>query len=68
MPSFDKTHEMDVEEVKAQTDKAILCLFETGEEAWIPTSQIDDSSEVQEKGDTGALVMSEFIARAKGLL
>lgn len=54
--------------VKAATDKALLCVFDDGDEHWIPLSQIDDDSEVYEKGTEGALVVTKWIAEQKGLL
>ena len=39
-----------------------------GTEAWIPKSQISDESEVQARGDTGDLVITEWIAKEKGLI
>jgi hypothetical protein len=52
--------------VEAETDSAILCDIE-GEEIWIPKSQIDDDSEVYEMGTNGDLVITQWIARKKGL-
>ena len=40
-----------VDEVKAESAKAILIVTEESEE-WIPTSQIRDESEVWKKGDS----------------
>jgi hypothetical protein len=48
------------------TESAVLCLIEN-EEIWIPQSQIDDESEVWEEGDSGTLVISQWIADQKGL-
>ncbi len=48
------------------TDKALLCdVF--GEEMWIPRSQILDSSDVCEEGDTGLLHITEWFSELKGL-
>lgn len=49
------------------TDKALLVEVD-GEELWIPHSQIDDDSEVYREGDAGQLVISEWIAKQKGLV
>lgn len=38
------------------TEKALLVLV-GGREVWVPKSQIEDASEVQEPGDTGVLVV-----------
>jgi Ser-tRNA(Ala) deacylase AlaX len=49
------------------TSKAILVDVD-GEEVWIPQSQVHDDSEVWRAGDEGKLVISEWIAKRKGLL
>ena len=54
-------------ECTAQTNRAILVHVD-GEKVWIPQSQIHDDSEVWGNGDSGKLVISEWIARRKGLL
>lgn len=50
-----------------ETDGALLIESEDFE-GWIPQSQIDDRSEVWRKGDSGALVISEWVAIQKGIL
>ena len=49
-----------------------LCLLVEidGDEIWIPKSQIHDNSEVYDAGDhsEGTLVITEWIAKEKGLL
>ena len=49
--------------------KALLMDID-GEEIWIPKSQIHDNSEVYDAGehDEGTLVITEWIAKQKGLL
>lgn len=56
-------------EVKHDSGKALLCLID-GEEYWIPQSQITDDSEVYdaEGNSRGRLVVTEWIARQKGLV
>ncbi len=54
-------------EVLAESDKAVLCDVE-GEEVWIPKSQIHDDSEVYAADTSGRLVVTEWIARQKGIL
>jgi len=49
-----------------ETDLALLVEIE-GEEVWIPKSQIEDDSEVMEKGDEGTLVVSGWFADKEGL-
>lgn len=51
----------------AETDKAILCVID-GDEVWLPLSQVDDDSEVYQKGGEGSLVITEYIAREKKLV
>ena len=60
---------VEFENVKATgaTEKAVLCEID-GEEHWIPRSQIDDDSEVYEKGHEGTLVITEWLATQKGLI
>ncbi len=59
--TFDQVHCL------AETDKAILCLIDD-KEYWIPLSNVDDDSEVFQKGDFGDLIISEWIAHQKGLI
>lgn len=60
--------ELDVVEVKKDSGKALLCVFDTGDEEWIPKSQIDDDSEVWEEGQEGTLVIPLWLAEEKGLV
>lgn len=67
MPEFPRTAAFeDVLAIK-ETEYALLVVIE-GEDVWIPFSQIDYSSEVQDEKDEGRLVVSEWIAREKGLI
>lgn len=43
------------------TEKALLVLV-GGREVWVPKSQIEDASEVQEPGDVGVLMVPEWWA------
>ena len=55
--------------VEARSDKALLVVFE-GEKIWVPKSVIDDDSEVwsdKHVGQTGDLVLPEWLADEKGL-
>ena len=54
-------------EATAHTDLALLCIIE-GEEVWVPHSQIDDDSEVFEKGTSGDLIVTRWWAEKKGLV
>lgn len=53
--------------VSKETESALLVNIE-GEEIWIPKSQIDDDSEVYKKDTEGTLVITEWIAKQKGLV
>ena len=67
MRDGDETVEFQVR-VKKITDSAILVRTE-GVEVWFPKSQIDlNASDVSEEGDTGTLVVSEWIAKEKSLI
>ena len=67
MPSFPfKVRFADVAAIKA-TAAALLCKIE-GRDVWIPQSQIDDDSEVWRASDVGTLIISEWIAKEKGLI
>ena len=55
------------------TPFAIKCVLlegtdfmKTGQEFWVPESQIHDDSEVYEKGDEGLLVVTHYIAKKEG--
>lgn len=56
--------------VKRTTDAAICCHVEgVAEDVWFPKSQINlDDSDVSEVGDTGSLIVSEWIALQKNLI
>ena len=51
---------------KKKTDKALVCVIE-GDEYIIPDSQITEDSEVWQEGQTGELVITDWIAAKKGL-
>lgn len=53
--------------IKRETDKAILCDF-GDKECWIPLSQVDDDSEIWQAGEEGTIIVSEWIAKEKGLI
>jgi hypothetical protein len=61
------TTEIEVDTVTVETDKAILCVIDD-KEVWIPKSQVDQSSDVQSKGDSGTLVIPEWLAIEKRLV
>lgn len=56
--------------VMAKSAKSLLVKFEDGREEWIPLSQIVSGSEITAdsvKDDTGELVISGWLAHARGL-
>ena len=67
MPEFRNKVRLEDVFVLAETTKALLVDID-GEEHWIPTSQIDDDSEVYKKGQEGQLVISDWIAGEKGIV
>ncbi len=54
-------------EVIRDSGLALLVVVEGDVEAWIPHSLIDEASEVAEDGDSGLLVIPEWLAVEKGL-
>lgn len=52
---------------KKKTAKALICVID-GDEYIIPDSQIDEDSEVWQEGQTGDLVITDWIAEKKRLL
>ena len=56
-------------EAVGETDEAI-CVYAPlfDEDVWVPRSQIDDDSEVWEKGHMGDLIVSEWFAEKRGWL
>lgn len=49
-----------------ETDNAILLRTEAGEEVWVPLSQIDEIH--RDRNGMATVVMSEWIAKQKGLI
>lgn len=65
----DEGVELEVEEVKAVTEKAILVIIE-GSEYWLPKSQIHENSEMTEdveKGDSGDITVTTWWAEKENL-
>jgi hypothetical protein len=57
--------------LKRKTAAALLVEDEDGEEVWIPSSQVDDDSEIWDDskvGEQGKLVIPEWLATKKGWL
>ncbi len=59
---FDETRTYSVAEVKMGRPLAILVKILGGGEHWIARSQISPDSPVQNKGDSGKLIISEWLA------
>lgn len=70
---------VDVDEVIRESDKSILVRVSEDEKAviaaedcartrevWIPKSQIQEDSDVNEVGDSGTLIVSEWLAEERG--
>lgn len=53
---------------KVETEKAILCDLETGEELWVPKSLIREDSQVTSKGDEGELAIPWWFAEREGVV
>lgn len=53
-----------------ETDKAILVRIgdQDDNEVWIPKSQIHDDSDIWKEGESGRLIITEWIAKQKGFL
>jgi len=66
----DPTYELACHFTGAETDKAILiCDPTSGEELWIPLSQVLEMHGREDgRKSTGRIVMTEWIAKKKGLL
>ena len=58
---------LDVEEIVRETEAAFLLRLESGEEVWMPKSQIADWNELLEGDQNCTVSVTEFIAREKGL-
>jgi len=54
--------------VEAETAKAVLVVIpDLNKKVWIPKSQVHEDSEVEEKGDEGALAITAWFAEKEGL-
>lgn len=55
----------------SKNDAILVHNDEWDEDVWFPENQVDDDSELHhgsKRGDTGKLVVTEWIARQKGLV
>lgn len=67
--SRDEGVELEVDEVKAVTDQALLIVVD-GDEHWLPKSQIHPDSEMDddaEKGDSGSVTVTAWWAEKAGV-
>lgn len=55
-------------EATVETDLALYCVLESGDERWIPKSVIHEDSEVYQKGHEGTLVVYEWFAEKEELI
>ena len=54
---------------KHDSGKALLVTVpDLDDELWIPHSQIEDDSEVYQKGDEGTLIITDWLAGKLGIL
>lgn len=55
---------LDIGEVQviARSERALLCRFDDGKEAWVPLSTIDKESEVGPLRDKGILIVPRWLA------
>lgn len=68
MAEFEDQETFEDVTVVAETDKALLVRFETGDELWCPLSHVDDDSPCFRKGDVGTIIVSGWWARKVGLV
>jgi hypothetical protein len=64
--SFQRVYEVEGVQCVAETDKAILCIVPDHGKAWVPRTQIDELSDVQDKDDEGILTVSHWFAEKVG--
>lgn len=53
---------------KVETEKALLCVLETGEELWVPKSLVASDSQVTRRGDEGELAAPLWFFEKAGVL
>lgn len=53
---------------KVETEKALLCVLETGEDLWVPKSLIQSDSQVTRRGDEGELAAPLWFFEKEGVL
>lgn len=65
--SYSKWVHFDFDEIKDETDKALLVRFDGGREEWVPLSQIADSGDYRAGDRDGTISLTEWIVRKKDL-
>ena len=65
--SEDRWVHLDVVKVVRETQKAFLLRLESGEEYWIPFSQISDADDYSEGDENCVISVTEWIANEKGI-
>jgi hypothetical protein len=69
MATFKYQAEFDGVKIGRETPLAVeVFLAEQTTPIWIPKTQISDDSEVWKEGDSGTLIISEWIAAQKGII
>lgn len=65
--SFGEYVHLDVEEILHETDKAFRIKLKSGEETWMPKSQVSDADNYNVGDKNLTLSVTEWIASQKGL-
>lgn len=53
---------------KVETEKALLCVLDTGHELWVPKSLVQPDSQVTKRGDEGELALPLWFCEKEGVL
>lgn len=53
---------------KFETERALLCVLETGDEVWIPKSLIAEDSQVKKRDDEGEVAAPLWFFEKEGVL
>ena len=53
---------------KVETEKALLCVLETGDEVWVPKSLVASDSQITKRGDEGELAAPLWFFEKEGVL
>ena len=66
--SYARVHEVEDVVALAESEKAVLCRLPDDRKVWVPKSQIDELSDVKERGDEGMLTVRWWWAEKAGLV